>query len=65
MIAAVSLLIGLCILLAVQQLVCTGRALSSRMRRSDQQAATFGLPTVAAPQQPQAVRKGSAEVAGG
>ncbi|WP_254574431.1 hypothetical protein [Stenotrophomonas acidaminiphila] len=65
MIGAVSLLIGLCILLAVQQLVRTGRTLGERMRRSDQQAANFGLPTVAAPQQPQAVRKRGAEVTGG
>lgn len=61
MIAVVSLLIGLCILLAVQQLVRAGRALGARIRRRDQQAATFGLPAVAAPQQPQAVRKGGVE----
>ena len=65
MIGAVSLLIGLCILLAVQQLVRAGRALGARIRRRDQQAATFGLPAVAAPQQPQAVRKADSEVSHG
>lgn len=65
MIGAVSLLIGLCIVLAVQQLVRAGRALGARVRRRHQQAASFGLPVVAVPQQPQAVRKGGAEVVGG
>ncbi len=64
MIGFVPLLIALAILAAVQHLVRCVRAArrmrAQRRRERLQAAQPFGLPTLAAPQQPQAVRKGGA-----
>ena len=56
-----TLLIGLCIVGALAQLWLAARTLAASIRQRNQQARTFGVPTVAAPQKPQAVRKGGAE----
>lgn len=65
MIAFISLILGMAILGAVQQLWQAARRAHARVAarcrsRTSNLVHPFGLPSVAAPKQPQAVRKGGA-----